>query len=184
MKTLFKMPIGVGICSLVMMFIALTMASIMSLTLMTSYRDGKLTKRRIAINKAYYAAEAKANRRLLEIEEIYDIYYSTPSSREDVLEQALEEIEGIKQIKLGEESIVSYEVPINDRQSIEVVLTMALKEDDTSTKELEQIGEEEMQPITLVETPSGALLQLTSWRVQSSTSWDYEEESFSDVSSF
>lgn len=182
------MPIGVGICSLVMMFITLTMASIMSLTLMTSYRESKLTKRRIAMNKAYYAAEAKANMRLLEIEEIYDIYYSTPSSRWDVLQKALEEVEGIKEIKLGKESVVSYEVPINDRQFIEVVLTMALKEDDLigipSTQELEQIDEMEIQPITLVETPTGALLQLINWRVQSSTLGDYEEEGFSDINGF
>ena len=83
------MPMGIGISSLVMMFIALTMASIISLTLMTSYRESNLTQKSIETTKAYYEAEAKANVILLEIGEIYNIYYTADNARSDIFENAL-----------------------------------------------------------------------------------------------
>lgn len=57
-----KFPIGLGLSSLIMMFIVLTMATLMSLTLATSYREAQFTKRQIETTQAYYLKEAQANR--------------------------------------------------------------------------------------------------------------------------
>ena len=130
MKLKVKMPIGIGICSLVMMFIAVTMASIISLILMTSHRETQLTQKSIETTKAYYQAEASANAVLLEIGEVYDIYYTASSARGDVFEKALSQVANVTKVELGELSYIYYEVPINDRQVLEVVVQIELKDSD------------------------------------------------------
>lgn len=145
-----KMPIGIGICSLVMMFIALTMASIMSLTLMTSYREARLTQKSIEATKAYYQAEAKANAIFLEIGETYDIYYTSASRRHDLFEGALAEMVNVTKIEQEEVSRIYYEVPISEKQVIEVIVEIELQEDP----------------------------QIVSWKVKNSNLWTYEEETF------
>lgn len=56
-----KLPIGLGMSSLITMFIVLTMATLTSLTLATSYRERTLTQRQIETTKAYYLEEAQRN---------------------------------------------------------------------------------------------------------------------------
>jgi len=145
MKTIVKMPIGLGICSSVMMFMTITMVSLMSLILMTTTKEARLCEESIEVTKAYYKAEARANTKLLEIEEIYEIYSSAQSSREDVLEQVLKEIEGVTQVEIGEKFKIYYEVPIDKQQFIEVVATL---------------------PVQLDEPLSG-VLQILSWKISS-----------------
>ena len=135
MRLKLKMPIGIGICTLILILIALTTASIMGLTLITSYRDSKLTQKSIEATQDYYQAEARANAILLEIGEIYDIYYTASSARGDILEKALAEITNITKIELGEISYIYYEVPINESQIIEVIIEIELKDNDVVTLE-------------------------------------------------
>lgn len=169
MKAKIKMPMGIGISSLVMMFIALTMASIISLTLMTSYRESNLTQKSIETTKAYYEAEAKANVILLEIGEIYNIYYTADNARSDIFENALIKEGNITRIELGEPLYIYYEVPVNERQSLEVILEIKLKDTD-GTEKSKQSG--------------AANIQIISWKVKGNSMMTYEEESFSEMTIF
>lgn len=56
-----KLPIGLGMSSLITMFIVLTMAALTSLTLATSYRESVLTQRQIETTKTHYLKEAQKN---------------------------------------------------------------------------------------------------------------------------
>lgn len=123
----------------------------MSLTLMTSHRESKLTQKSIEMTKAYYQAEAKANALFLEIGEIYNIYYTTGSKRQDILKKALAEVTNITKVELGEPSYVYYEVPINEEQVIEVVIEMDKN------------------------------LHMRSWKVKKSSIWTYKEEGFGEI---
>ena len=147
MKALFKVPFGVGMCSLVMAFVVIIMVSVMSLTLITSYKSKEITNQEIEEIKAYYAAKAEANLRLMKIEEIYDIYCTTSSGRKDILESALKEIDGITKLEVTEELSLSYEVPISKTQVIRVCLKAT--------------------PNSIIDEPSGSGIKILSWQVES-----------------
>lgn len=168
MRGMFKMPIGIGISSLMMMFIGLTMASIMGLSLMTSYRDFKLTQKEIESTKAYYEAEAKANQMLLDIEETYDVYQTATANREDLLEKALEKIEGVTADQYEEGLEVVYSVPVVEGQNLRVELKIPIKKSDTEVKIAGNKVVEET-------------IKIMSWQVVQEKPWQYEGENFEDT---
>ena len=183
MKGLLKMPIGIGVSSLMMMFIGLTMASIMGLSLMTSYRDYQLTQKEVESTKAYYEAEAKANRVLLEIEETYEVYQTAIISREDLLEKALEEIEEIKEVKLEDDLKVTYQIQVINGQNLQIVLKLPIKKTDNS-KKTEYIENEEKGDFRFEEENNSIEeknIKIVSWQIVQESPWEYEEEGFGET---
>lgn len=176
MKKRFNLSRGRGIASLLTIVVVFVMLIYMSHSLIISYEEIQMTKACVTQNQIYYEAETKANQKLLEIQEIYDIYCSSASSRGDLLEKALQEVEGVTHVKLDTITTVEYEIIIDECQYIAVTLEMPLKSNDLRV--LETLEKEdktnlegvEMQKETqekLQEDVTGEALKLVSWQVKS-----------------
>jgi hypothetical protein len=72
MNRKFKMGIGLGGPSIIMIFVVLCMTTLSALSLMTANADWKLSKKAAGSTEEYYAADSKAEEILAECDEAFN----------------------------------------------------------------------------------------------------------------
>ena len=130
MKSDIKIPLGLGICSLIMIFITLTMVVLTSLNLMSAYKAKEQTEKTISYVQAYYVAEKEAYHQWLELEG--------------------KVVGTAQQLQIGE--TVSYSIVITQSQSL--VVTLRWNGTEFEREKWQVINESTWQPEDAVDRKS------------------------------
>lgn len=152
MRNVDKIPIGLGVSSLMMMFLTVTLTSLMTLSIMTAYREKQLSKKSVDYIKAYYKADAVANIKKLEIMKQLQSYKGSMQ-----LEDVLGQIDDIICCEGTDKVQINYSVPVLDTQILSVRLEVPFPYEKES--EICVVG----------------------WYVRSTEEWEYEEEGFGEI---
>lgn len=152
MKNVVRMPLGVGVSSLVMMFITVTLASLMTLSLMMAYREKRISEKSALYIRAYYEADAAANIKKIEIMKQLESYDGKTQLR-----SVLSQIKDITICENIDKMQITYQVPVVGTQVLSVNLEVP-------------IPYEKENKICIV-----------SWYVRSTEERVYEEEGFGEI---
>lgn len=147
MKKSRKMFLSAGISSVMLTFILLLMITFAVLSLSSSHADLQFARRLADRTANYYEAEAKANARLAEIDEVLMEQYRGSSGPEEFCgkaQEALKELEGIE-ISEDLKAAFSVEVQEEERLSVEIAIAWPEQESDSFYRiiqwKTEQTGE-------------------------------------------
>ncbi|WP_069999556.1 hypothetical protein [Cellulosilyticum sp. I15G10I2] len=150
MHRTIKMSMGVGASSLIMIFVVLATVTLATLALGTAHADYKLAMKSAKGVSQYYKADSKAEEMLALIDEV--LRYTAVSN----LEKEFLAIPGVAikdtQADTKKDRHIVYEVPINDRQMLSVVLGV------NESSEQDQLS-----------------YNIIAWQVVNSIEWDYDE---------
>jgi len=146
MNKSIKMSVGVGASSLIMIFVVLAAVTLATLALGTAHADYKLAKKSAEGVTRFYEADNRA-------EEILALIDDTLRNNEgSVLREKLMAIPEIKLADKIENRHISYQVAINDKQVLNVVLeTSHLAQKDKSN------------------------YKIVGWYVENNSEWAYDE---------
>ncbi len=150
MRRTIKMSMGVGASSLIMIFVVLAAVTLATLALGTAHADYKLAMKSAKGVSQFYKADSKAEEILAHIDKV--LRYTAVSN----LEKELLAIPGVAIKDTREDTIedrhIVYEVPINDRQILSVILEV------NESAKLSQLS-----------------YNIIAWQVVNYVEWDYDE---------
>lgn len=142
-----KMSMGVGASSLIMIFVILAAVTLATLALGTAHADYKLAQKSADAAKQFYEADSKAEKVLADISQILS------TAKKEVWQKELSKIPELKVIDEKGNLDISYQVPVNAKQTLNVVLE-TVKEADKN-----QLN-----------------YKIKAFQVESNNEWNYEEE--------
>ena len=125
--------INLGFSSIVMVFIMICLVTFATLSVLTAHSDYRLSKKLADKTTAYYHADTMARNMIEHIDnKLYGIYLTSSSASSfvegiqaaDFLTDAPSEVENIVLEIQDEFSILSYEVPISEVQTLHVSLEL------------------------------------------------------------
>lgn len=129
MKKKSTMGMSVGACSILAIFVLLSLTTFATLSLLSSNADYKLTKKVAQANSDYVAADAQAQQKLAEIDGLLietknansqaDEYFSTVKSR-------LPEVEGVTVREENSRYYVNFQQPVGEAQQLQVTLELLM----------------------------------------------------------
>lgn len=123
-----------GFSTILLAFVMICIVTIAALSLLTASSDYKLSQKVAEKNSAYYEAEKKAYEHLAQIDQILANSYNNTTGANNYykeVEHSLQELNiGTYDRNAG---LFSYSIPISDRQSLEIAITIRYPYDDAST---------------------------------------------------
>lgn len=146
--------VSVGGSSILVVFILLCLTTFATLSLVSANADKKLTDKTAQAVEEYYTADAKAEEILSVIDGCLFMAMTGASSKEDYLETAGPLISSINKPVAIDGDLISYSVPINENQELQVVLRVLYGSD------------------------TGKLFERVGWKSVNTSEWEPEDESF------
>lgn len=118
---------NIGSVSLLMTFIVLCLVIFATLALSGALGEYQYSRKIADYNADYYEASNTAMETFREIDGIlHDAYGASPENYSLVLEETLSGLEGVTADFTGAEPTLTYQVPVNDTQNLNVILTVSL----------------------------------------------------------
>lgn len=119
MKNKHQLPIGIGISSILLIFVILCLLTFAVLSLVSANADYKLVKKNSAHTHEVYEAENSANELMDKIDSILKSTYQSSDSS-DYLKQ-VQQLDGIS---FPSKDQIAYEIKVNEHQILQVVLLL------------------------------------------------------------
>ncbi len=118
---------NIGSVSLLMTFIVLCLVIFATLALSGALGEYQYSRKIADYNSDYYEASNTAMETFMEIDRLlHDAYGTSPERYGSILEEKLSGLEGVTADFTGTEPTLSYQVPVNDTQNLNVILTISL----------------------------------------------------------
>ena len=118
---------NIGSVSLLMTFIVLCLVIFATLALSGALGEYQYSRKIADYNADYYEASNAAMETFREIDGIlHDAYGASPENYSLILEETLSGLEGVTADFTGAEPTLAYQVPVNDTQNLNVILTVSL----------------------------------------------------------
>ena len=155
MKNKFKMSIGIGGPTIVMIFVVISLTTLGTLSLVTANSDLNLAEKTYASATNYYMADAKCEEMLSNIDSVLNKtkIASTSANYIDISTVELSKLADIKVVKNPDRTIsANWSVQINPRQNLSVKLLIAEKF-----------------------TNSDGNYKIASWKSTNNAFWNYED---------
>lgn len=144
---------NIGSASLLMTFIVLCLVVFATLALSSALSEYQYSQKIAEYNSDYYEASNTAMQTLKEMDRLlHDAYTASPENYDMMIEEKLKSLEEITTDFTGDEPTVSYQVPVNDIQTLNVTLTI------------------NMPPQT-----DGGYLRITTWQKIPATEWNGDD---------
>lgn len=154
---------NMGSVPLLMTFIILCLAVFATLALSGAAREYQYSQKIAEYNLAYYEASNSATETLKEIDSLlHTAYLEYPDEYFRAAREQLSQLHGLQVDFTGTEPVLTYEVPINDSQKLQVVLTLNPVEDTA--------GSRQAYVRTETSAPAG-YYRITAWQKLPSTEW-------------
>ena len=116
---------NIGSVSLLMIFIILCLTVFSALSLSGALREYRYSQKIAQHQTDYYTASGSASRVLKEIDQILDQAHTDhPETYYEAAEQQLSLIEGVRTDLASESPSITYQIPIDDSQSLQVTLAL------------------------------------------------------------
>lgn len=122
-KQSFTVPLGVGISSMVAIFITLTLTTLGALGLQTAYTYRQSVNKQVVYMKDYYKADNKGEIIIKEMHQLIEnVTYANliDAIRENEILKGYEILDREKDKKLS----VAYKIPLNDKQQLHIILEL------------------------------------------------------------
>ena len=155
MKNKFKMSIGIGGPTIVMIFVVISLTTLGTLSLVTANSDLKLAEKTYESATNFYTADSKCEEQLANVDSVLNkTRLASPSGNYlDISAVELSKLDGIKIVRNPDRTIsANWVVPINTRQNLSVKLLVA----DTFTN-------------------SKSNYKIASWKTTNNAYWKYED---------
>lgn len=118
---------NIGSVSLLMTFIVLCLVIFATLALSGALGEYQYSRKIAEYNSDYYQASNTAMETFREIDRLlHDAYGASPENYGSALEGKLSGLEGVTADFTGKEPTLAYQVPVNDTQTLNVILTVSL----------------------------------------------------------
>ena len=122
--------IHIGFSTILMVFTMLCLVTFATLSLLTANADYRLSKKVAAKTEDYYEADLLAREYLLQIDESLEELYQSYPAQKTFCQEALKRLQempmpqGITKSSVSDENSYSFEIAINDAQTLSVVLEL------------------------------------------------------------
>lgn len=123
MKNKHQLPIGIGISSILLIFVILCLLTFAVLSLVSANADYKLVKKNSAHTYEVYEAENSANELMDKIDSILKSTYQSSDSS-DYLKQVQQNLTSLDGISFPSKDQIAYEIKVNEHQILQVVLLL------------------------------------------------------------
>ena len=123
MKNKHQLPIGIGISSILLIFVILCLLTFAVLSLVSANADYKLVKKYSAHTHEVYEAENSANELMDKIDSILKSTYQSSDSS-DYLKQVQQNLTSLDGISFPSKDQIAYEIKVNEHQILQVVLLL------------------------------------------------------------
>ena len=123
MKDKHQLPIGIGISSILLIFVILCLLTFAVLSLVSANADCKLVKKNSAHTHEVYEAENSANELMDKIDSILKSTYQSSDSS-DYLKQVQQNLTSLDGISFPSKDQIAYEIKVNEHQILQVVLLL------------------------------------------------------------
>lgn len=123
MKDKHQLPIGIGISSILLIFVILCLLTFAVLSLVSANADYKLVKKNSAHTHEVYEAENSANELMDKIDFILKSTYQSSDSS-NYLKQVQQNLTSLDGISFPSKDQIAYEVKVNEHQTLQVVLLL------------------------------------------------------------
>ena len=123
MKDKHQLPIGIGISSILLIFVILCLLTFAVLSLVSANADYKLVKKSSAHTHEVYEAENSANELMDEIDSILKSTYQSSDSS-NYLKQVQQNLTSLDGISFPSKDQIAYEVKVNEHKTMQVVLLL------------------------------------------------------------
>ncbi len=123
MKNKHLLPLGIGISSILLIFVILCLLTFAVLSLVSANADYKLVKKNTAHAHEVYEAENLANELMDKIDSILESTYQSADSS-DYLEQVQQNLAVLDGVSFPSKDQVAYEIEVNEHQTLQVVLLL------------------------------------------------------------
>ena len=121
MKDKHQLPIGIGISSILLIFVILCLLTFAVLSLVSA--NYKLVKKNSAHTHEVYEAENSANELMDKIDSILKSTYQSSDSS-DYLKQVQQNLTSLDGISFPSKDQIAYEIKVNEHQILQVVLLL------------------------------------------------------------
>ena len=122
--------IHIGFSTILMVFTMLCLVTFATLSLLTANADYRLSKKVAAKTEDYYEADLLAREYLLQIDESLEELYQNYPAQKPFCQEALKRLQempmpqGITKSSVSDENSYSFEIAINDAQTLSVALEL------------------------------------------------------------
>ncbi len=133
MKEKQRYHVGIGVPSILMIFVVLCLTTFGVLSYSSAAADHRLTEKNIEYMKAYYEADAQAQEMLRQVDHVLQEQEVLIQTAEDVSQKNIEYLENVKAVlyemavvvrESGDELKVSWKVPVTEERDLSVVITV------------------------------------------------------------
>lgn len=128
--------IHIGFSTILMVFTMLCLVTFATLSLLTANADYRLSKKVAAKTEDYYEADLLAREYLLQIDESLEELHQNYAGQKPFCQEALKRLQemsmpqGITKSSVPDENSYSFEIAINDAQTLSVVLQLQEPQSD------------------------------------------------------
>lgn len=144
---------NIGSVSLLMTFIVLCLVIFATLALSGALSEYQYSRKIADYNADYYEASNTAMETLRDIDRIlHDAYCASPEQYRRAVEEQLADLDTVTADFTGEEPTLTYQVPVNDTQTLHVVLT-----------------------VNAAPETAGGYLRITAWQKVPASEWNGDE---------
>lgn len=144
---------NIGSVSLLMTFIVLCLVIFATLALSGALSEYQYSRKIADYNADYYEASNTAMETLRDIDRIlHDAYCASPEQYHRAVEEQLADLDTVTADFTGEEPTLTYQVPVNDTQTLHVVLT-----------------------VNAAPETAGGYLRITAWQKVPASEWNGDE---------
>lgn len=123
MKNKHQLPLGIGISSILLIFVILCLLTFAVLSLVSANADYKLVKKNSVHTHEVYEAENLANEQIALIDSILETTYQSSNSS-DYLEQVQQNLTSLDGISFPSKDQIAFEMKVNEHQNLQVVLLL------------------------------------------------------------
>lgn len=123
MKNKHQLPLGIGISSILSIFVILCLLTFAVLSFVSANADNKLVQKNTAHTKEVYEAENLANEQIARIDSILEATYQSSDSS-NYLEQVQQNLTSLDGLSFPSKDQVAYEIKVNEHQTLQVVLLL------------------------------------------------------------
>ena len=123
MKNKHQLPLGIGISSILLIFVILCLLTFAVLSLVSANADYKLVKKNNTHTHEVYEAENLANEQINLIDSILETTYQSSNSS-DYLEQVQQNLTSLDGISFPSKDQFAFEMKVNEHQNLQVVLLL------------------------------------------------------------
>ena len=123
MKNKQQLPLGIGVSSILLIFVILCLLTFAVLSFVSANADNKLVKKNSTHTHEVYEAENSANELMDKIDSILESTYQSSDSA-DYLEQVQQNLSSLDEISFLSKDQIAYEIEVNEHQTLQVVLLL------------------------------------------------------------